>query len=122
MKIPSLAWRTIHRAQDRWHDLRAHLAGYCNDRPVKIGIPGESGGYHHWRCSLRRGHDGKHRYNNSVWDDIGRGEHQPVDSPPSQPWGRAGTPTIRQTRNAHRWHAEQAAARRARRRHEEGRL
>lgn len=111
MKMHALAWRTIHRTQNRWHDLRANLAGYCNDRPVKTGLPGESGGYAHWRCALGHGHDGKHRYRNSVWADAGRVEHDPVDVPPGQPWERAGTPTIRQVRNRRRWQEEQSAER-----------
>ncbi|MEV6014752.1 hypothetical protein [Streptomyces sp. NPDC051997] len=118
MRLPGLVWRTIHRAKDRWHDLRAALAGYCNDRPVKLNIPGESAGYVHWRCSLKRGHDSKHRYRNAVWLPGGRIEHDPVAAPPGQPWERTGTPTVRQARNARRWHGEQSAARRARLREE----
>ncbi|CAM5602223.1 hypothetical protein [Streptomyces coeruleorubidus] len=114
MKLPALAWRTIHRTQNRWWDLRATLAGYCNDRPVKTGVPGETNGYAHWRCALKRGHDGLHRYRNAVWLSGCRVDHEPVDMPPGQPWERAATPTIRQARNARRWHEEQAVARRAR--------
>lgn len=116
MKLTSLGWRTLHRTKDRWYDVRAVLAGFCNDRPVKSGIPGESGGYVHWRCALGRGHDGKHRYRNAVWDGTGSVQHDPVDSRPGQPWERAGTPTIRQVRNCRRWQKEQSAARQARRR------
>jgi hypothetical protein len=118
MKLPGLAWRTIHRIQNRWRDLLAMLSGYCNDRPVKLNIPGESGGYVHWRCSLKRGHSGKHRFRNSVWNENGKVAHEPVDVPPGQPWERAGTPTIRQSRNARRWHEEQSRLRRARLREE----
>lgn len=118
MKLPAIAWRTIHRTQNRWWDARAVLAGYCNDRAVKVGIPGETGGYVHWRCSLKRNHDGKHRYRNCVWDGTGRVEHDPVGMSAGQPWERAATPTIRQARNRHRWHEEQSAAARARLREE----
>lgn len=35
----------------------------------------------------------------------------PVEDFPSQPWGRHPTSTLRQARNARRWHAEQSARR-----------
>lgn len=115
MKIPGLAWRTIHRTQNRWHDLLAILHGYCNDCPSKTGIPGQGGGYSFWRCALLRHHDGQHRARNYVWDESGRTEYAPLRDFPSQPWDRTPTSTIRQTRNHRRWQREQSAARRARR-------
>lgn len=51
MKLPGRAWIAIHRTQNRWHDLLAAFAGYCNDRPQKTGVPGEGGGYRDWRCA-----------------------------------------------------------------------
>lgn len=45
--------------------------------------PPGSGGYSHWHCTLRRNHDGLHRYNNCVWGEIdglnlGRIVHHPA--------------------------------------------
>lgn len=115
MKLPALAWRTIHRTQNRWWDLRAFLAGYCNDCPSKSGVPGEGGGYSFWRCALRRGHDGDHRSKNYTWDQHGKTTYAPLRKHPWQPWERTPTSTIRQTRNHRRWQAEQSAQRKAER-------
>lgn len=38
----------------------------CGEAP-----PRGSGGYDHWLCQLRRGHDGLHRFNNMEWGEIG---------------------------------------------------
>jgi hypothetical protein len=92
------------RIANRWYDLLASISGYCNDRPVKLNIPGETGAYLHWRCSLKRGHDGLHRCRNAVWNSNGKVGHEPVERPSSQPWERSCTPTIRQARNLRRWH------------------
>lgn len=109
-------WRK--RAVNRWYDLRALLAGYCNHNPYNP-IPGEGGGYAHWRCALRRGHDGMHRSRNYVWDSTGRTEYLPVPhwrDMPQQPWERSMTLTVRQDRQLDRWlnrrYAEMPAARR----------
>lgn len=115
MKLPGRVWIAIHRTQNRWHDLRAALAGYCNDRPVKTGIPGEGGGYSFRRCALRRGHDGDHRARNYTWDQHGKTAYAPTRKCPSQPWDRNPTATIRQTRNHRRWQAEQSVRRKAER-------
>ncbi|WP_432027427.1 hypothetical protein [Streptomyces sp. 1222.5] len=104
LTFAALARLTVHRIQNRWRDLLAILHGYCNDRPIKLNIPGESGGYLHWRCALKRGHDGKHRSRNAVWNDSGKVSHEPIQRPTGQPWERACTPTIRQARNLRRWH------------------
>lgn len=115
MKLPSRAWRTIHRTRNRWHDLRAVLAGYCNDCPSKSGIPGEGGGYTFWRCALRRHHNGDHRARNYTWDTTGKTTYAPIEACPSQPWDRSPTSTMRQTRRFRRWQQEQSALRRAER-------
>jgi hypothetical protein len=104
VKLSTRARITRCRIRNRWFDLLAVLAGYCNDRPVKLNIPGETGAYLHWRCSLKRGHDGKHRLRNAVWSDTGRVEHEPIERPRGQPWERSCIPTIRQARNLRRWH------------------
>lgn len=101
------------RAENRWYDLRAFLAGYCNDCPHDA-IPGEGGGYPNWRCALRRGHDGQHRFRNYVWDGDDRVDYQPApvrpgQMPPSQPWERHMTLTRRQERAVKRWDEEQRA-------------
>lgn len=55
-------------------DVRAVLSGYCNR-----SIPRVWGGYAHWRCALRRGHDLPHRYRNYTWASPGaRVEYDPV--------------------------------------------
>ncbi|MFE2164845.1 hypothetical protein ACFXB3_07195 [Streptomyces sp. NPDC059447] len=114
MKLPGYAWRAIYRAKNRWWDARAILAGYCNDRATKTGIPGEGGQWIHWRCALRRGHDGAHRARNYVWDQDGKTLFLPVDNCPAQPWDRHLAHTMRQARLVKRWHGDQSAAVRAR--------
>lgn len=117
MRIPGRGWRAIHRTQNRWHDLLAVLAGYCNDRPLKTTVLGEGGGgYTHWRCALRRWHRGVHRARNYVWDQEGQTEYAPIPACPSQPWDRNSTPTLRQTRLNRQWRQEQSEKRAAARR------
>lgn len=102
-------WVAAHRLANRWHDLRAVLAGYCNDGPWRPE-PDHGGGYGHWRCALRRGHDGLHRARNYVWSTDGRTDYVPVPigkQMPQQPWERKMTPTRRQARAARRWHEQQ---------------
>lgn len=111
--LRSLFWIWAHQATNRWWDLRAVAAGYCNHRPWSP-IPGDGGGYSHWRCARRRGHAELHRSRNYVWNDAGRTEYAPIpisERLPSQPWDRNMTPTWRQSRAQRRWHAEQSAAR-----------
>jgi hypothetical protein len=106
----------VRRIQNRWWDLRAILAGYCNDRPDKSHIPGQGGGWLHWRCALpRRGHGDVHRSRNTVWDNEGKPLHLPVANPPAQPWVRHMVPTRRQQRLLDRWLERQWADMRARR-------
>ena len=119
MKLPGRAWIVIHRTQNRWWDLRAILAGYCNHCPGSP-IPGQGGGYLFWRCGLRRGHEGLHRSNNYVWDEGGTTSYMPL--PYSHPqgahqprkWNRKPGWTMRQARALDAWHREQDARRRAR--------
>lgn len=33
--------------------------------------PKDAGGYSHWRCEIKRGHPGLHRYGNTVWGEVG---------------------------------------------------
>ena len=110
MKTRLHIWRK--RAVNRWYDLRATLAGYCNHRPYSP-IPGEGGGYAHWRCSLPRRHEGMHRSRNYVWSVDGRTNYLPVPHGvrmPRQPWERSMTPTSRQARERDRWLNRQYAA------------
>lgn len=103
MNINLRIWRK--RTINRWYDLRAALGGYCNHRPYSP-IPGEGGGYAHWRCALRRRHDGMHRSNNYVWSGDGRTTYLPVphnQPTPRQPWERTMTLTARQARRKQRW-------------------
>jgi hypothetical protein len=104
------------RMENRWWDLRAVLAGYCNDRPNKTHVPGQGGGWIHWRCALpRRGHGDLHRSLNIVWDSEGKPLHLPVSNPPSQPWRRHMVPTRRQQRLLDQWLEQQWTDMRARR-------
>ncbi|MCX5070867.1 hypothetical protein OOJ91_34025 [Micromonospora lupini] len=104
-------WR--HRTYNRWADLRARAAGYCNHAPWHP-IPGQGGGYAHWRCALRAGHTGVHRSRNYVWDRTGRTTYRPLPAGqnlPDQPWRRSMTPTAAQERARGRWLDEQLSAR-----------
>lgn len=68
--------RAWHRHD--WYGLRSWLysqglhaavyvrkPGACNAAPPK-----GQGGYDHWLCQERRGHDGWHRFNSYLWGDI----------------------------------------------------
>lgn len=103
------------RARNRWFDVLAVAAGYCNDRSNKTGSADDRFGYPHWRCALRNGHRGLHRYRQYAWDADGRVEFIPVQRPPAQPWERDGMPTARQVRRdperRQRWADKRAAAR-----------
>ncbi|MFI6333249.1 hypothetical protein ACIBBG_33980 [Micromonospora chersina] len=108
-------WR--RRAVNRWYDLRAVLAGYCNNQPYPA-IPGEGGGYAHWRCALKRGHEGMHRPRNYVWNAGGHTDNLPIPHGQpgvDQPWERSMTMTRRQDRQRDRWmnrrYAEMRASR-----------
>lgn len=57
-----------------WADVSALAAGYCNRADSW-----RWGGYAHWRCSLRRGHDLPHRFRNYTWAGPGASvEYDPV--------------------------------------------
>ncbi|WP_052457538.1 hypothetical protein [Streptomyces sp. AcH 505] len=122
MRIPGRVWITIHRVQNRWRDALAVAAGYCNDRPQKTGIPGEGGGYRHWRCALKRRHEGLHRAGNYVWTDDGKTTYLPAphgsgkEAWQPKKWNRNMTPTMRQSRLWRQWQAEQDRKRAAERR------
>lgn len=65
-------------------DVRAVLSGYCNR-----SVSRQWGGYAHWRCGLRRGHDLPHRYRNYTWAGPGaRVEYNPVPMGQSMPGPR----------------------------------
>ncbi|MCX5562745.1 hypothetical protein [Streptomyces sp. NBC_00038] len=122
MNIPFRVRIACEQASNRTLDTLAVLLGYCNDRSVNSGVPGDGGGYLHWRCALRRGHEGLHRYRNYVWNEQRDVEYAPValaDRMPSQPWDRRCIGTRRQFRQAIEWHKiqdEKRAALRAERR------
>jgi len=104
--LPQLSeFRTVYL------DVRAWLGGWCNHCPRTAGDPG--GGYGHWRCERRRGHEGMHRVNNYVWDDNGQTDYLPVppNGPgrgPRSPWPR------RHLRGSWRHRMQQQARRRER--------
>jgi hypothetical protein len=105
MRIPDRLYVWWHRAQNRYWDTRAVLAGFCNHRPWSP-IPSEPGGYAHWRCNLRRHHEGLHRSNNYVWSDDGRTDYLPVpvgQRAPHQPWDRHMAGTRRDDRIRDAW-------------------
>lgn len=82
--LPHDEWRLVRRYlieahRHKWFGLRSWLylqglhaavyakkPGACHERPPK-----DSGGYSHWLCRLKRGHDGLHRFNNYTWGEIG---------------------------------------------------
>lgn len=103
MHLSSVYHRAAQRTANRWHDLRAVAAGYCNHRPWHPEPDRSEGGYPHWRCSRRRGHKGYHRSVNYVWLDDLHVEYAPVVDAPGQPWKRYMIPSLRDTRTAKRW-------------------
>lgn len=71
-------WRAYHRGANRVWDALARLAGACN-ASTWDGL-GYAGGYAHWRCMKRRGHEGEHRFQNYVWSGApARVEYAPLD-------------------------------------------
>ncbi len=76
--------RIVHRWMRRWRwknwfGLRSWLytqalhAAVNQRKPFSCGVnpPAGSGGYSHWRCQLKKRHDGLHRFNAYVWGDVG---------------------------------------------------
>jgi hypothetical protein len=121
--IRAALFRARCRIHNRVLDTLAVLAGYCNHRPWSP-IPGEGGGYAHWRCGRKRGHVEMHRSRNYVWNSDGRTTYAPVpvrgvdEMGPgwaAQRWDRHLIPTLRQARARDRWHDEQLTSRRAKR-------
>jgi len=106
MRIPGRLYIWWHRTQNRYWDARAMLSGFCNHKPWSP-IPGEGGGtYAHWRCALKRNHDGLHRARNYVWTDSGDADYFPVPTGlpvPSQPWTRHMMGTRREDRQRDAW-------------------
>lgn len=74
------AWRRLD-----WWGLRSWLYSQGLHAAVHHKIPFRchatpprgSGGYQHWHCTEKRGHQGLHRFNAYVWGDI-EGEPMPV--------------------------------------------
>lgn len=105
----SFCYRVWHRTVNRWLDLRAVFAGYCNDCPWRAALDDGGGGYSFWRCDLRAQHEGLHRYRNYVWTADGTTDYAPVQfdaTQAGQPWRRRSTPTLRQERERRGWLAE----------------
>lgn len=91
-----------------WVDVRARLAGYCNRT-----IPPEWGGYSHWRCALKRGHDLPHRFINYTWAGPGaQVEYDPIDNAPGTMVATLGSRYFRRLR--YMMDPEQRAKRRVR--------
>lgn len=101
--------RTVHwkfRATNALRDLADRLAGRCCAAPRYMA----DGGYHFWRCGLRRGHPGPHRSRNYLWGpggsayDPAGGITRGVDRKPVE--------TRRQRRERLRWQQMDDAKRR----------
>jgi hypothetical protein len=77
-----LRWRYLWRVptggevRTAYLDVRAWLGGWCNHCPDRGDFSG--GGYGHWRCEHKRGHDELHRGVNYVWTDDGATDYVPV--------------------------------------------
>lgn len=123
MRIPGWAWIAYHRAANRLLDLRAVLAGACNESTWDGSTYGN--GYAHWRCMKRRGHTEAHRYNNYIWLG-GSAEYVPLNGVSS--WWKEELPYSKVTRRRYptmprrrqrlqrRWWEEQTRQRRVRER------
>jgi len=55
-------------------DARDKARGVCCAAPSGAL---SDGGYHFWRCALKRGHDGPHRTGVYIWSEGERPEHDP---------------------------------------------
>jgi hypothetical protein len=113
-------------------DVRARLAGACNESTWSEERSTFAPGYAHWRCARRRGHYPvtPHRQNNYVWATGGRSEYDPLPVEGLAPhwnlirretpfWkvakGRKMVASLRRERAIDRKVAESMAARRAER-------
>lgn len=88
------------RAENAGKDLRDRLRGRCCRAPLYM----VEGGYHFWRCGLRRRHAGPCRSGNYLWGPGGS-----IFAPTEGRWvdvgSRKATETYRQRRWRRRWHA-----------------
>lgn len=92
-----------HRAKQRTSDVVRDLIDMRVRRVCCARTDEAKGGYRHWRCGRRRGHDGPHRFVNYVWpsDGLGEVEYDPIDprdmrafpADYRQPSHRYGSPT-----------------------------
>lgn len=83
----------------RLHDLLARLRGRCNRAPLFM----VDGGYHFWRCGLRRRHDGPCRTGNYWWGPGGSIYDPDTPHAPSVLKRAAGRETRRQRESRRRW-------------------
>lgn len=95
------------RAENALRDLGDRLRGLCCAAPNYM----VDGGYHFWRCGLRRGHDGPHRSVNYLWGP-GGSVYAPIDDPPPG-CDRNPVETRRQRKSRKAWHALSDAKRSA---------
>jgi hypothetical protein len=104
MKHKSLRFR-IDQARREFrvwlYDIDRRMRGICNDAPWAMG-PTSRGGYSHWRCQLRRGHETLHRANNYTWGDSTdeRTTYDPVPVPIPSPgaWREPDVPNYARSR------------------------
>lgn len=83
-------WFRLHNAvRDIW-DRR--IRGLCVAAPSGY-ITG--GAYHFWRCALKHGHDGPHRFQNYVWTDLGTAQYDPLRMMGDGPNARMTVPVVR---------------------------
>ena len=99
--------RLRHRAENAAKDLLDRLRGRCCRAPLYL----VEGGYHFWRCGLRRWHDGPCRSVNYLWGP-GGSVYAPIDNPPGG-CDRRPCETRRQRRWRRRWQALSDAKRAA---------
>lgn len=86
-----------YRIENALHDLLDRLRGRCCAAPRYM----IDGGYHFWRCGLRRGHDGPHRSLNYLWGP-GGSLYSPIPNPPPG-CDRNPVETRRQRRSRLEW-------------------
>lgn len=88
-----------HRTENAAKDLLDRLRGRCCRAPLFM----VEGGYHFWRCGLKRGHGGPCRSGNYLWGPGGS-----IFAPTEAHWvmgDRKPTETFSQRRWRRRWEA-----------------
>lgn len=107
-ELRSRAVRTRFRVGNAWRDLIDRwLRGKCCAAPRYQ----KDGGYHFWRCGLKRGHKGQHRSLNYLWGH-GEGSVYDPDHGISERLDRHPIRTRKQRREFEAWYRAREAKRR----------